>query len=136
MVSLCARIFQSTKEDNDMTRIKSETLDQKRSIESMTRWVDGSGTPPPDCLLSLSAEPIPIILQKLTLPHSERPLGSTAMLHISGARARLKDMRVGAWTIAPHCSWHYVKSCKGSVEWVPESVDLPENLFVAYFNTL
>ena len=119
-----------------MTRIKSETPNQKRSIESMTRWVDGSGTALPDRLPSLTAEPIPKILQKLTLPHSERPLGSSAMLHISGARARLKDMRIGAWTIAPHCSWHYVKSCKGSVEWVPESVDLPENLFVPYSNTL
>ena len=79
-----------------MTRIKSETPNQKRSIESMTRWVDGTGTLPPDWLPSLTAEPIPTILQELSLPHPERPLGSTAMLHISGARARLKDMRIGA----------------------------------------
>jgi hypothetical protein len=50
MISMCARILQSTKEDNDMTPIKSETLNQKRSIASMTHWVDGTGTPPPDRL--------------------------------------------------------------------------------------
>jgi hypothetical protein len=136
ITSLCARILQSTKEDNDMTRIKSETLNQERSIESMIRWVDGTGTRPLDRLPDLTAEPIPTILQKLTLPHSERPLGSTAMLHISGARARLKDMRVGAWTIAPHCEWRYIKAPTGSVEWVPKSLDLPGNLFVPYTNAL
>ncbi len=119
-----------------MTRIKSETPNQKRSIESMTRWVDGTGTPSTDCLPSIAAEPIPKILQELSLPHPERPLGSTAMLHISGARARLKDMRIGAWTIAPHCNWRYVRASEGSVYWVPESVDLPENLFVPYSNAL
>ena len=119
-----------------MTRIKSKTSNQNRSIEIMTRWVNGTGTPPLDRLPDLTAEPIPTILQKLTLPHSERPLGSTAMLHISGARARLKDMRIGAWTIAPHCNWRYVRACEGGVYWVPESVDLPENLFVPYSNAL
>jgi len=117
-----------------MTRIKSETPDQKRSIESMTRWVNGTGTLPPDWLPSLTAEPIPTILQELSLPHPERPLGSAAMLHISGARARLKDMRIGAWTIAPHCNWRYVRAGEGGVYWVPESIDLPENLFVPYSN--
>lgn len=119
-----------------MTRIKPKTSSQKRSIESMTRWVNGTGTPPRDGLPSLTAEPTPTILQELSLPHPERPLGSAAMLHISGARARLKDMRIGAWTIAPHCNWRYVRAGEGSVYWVPESVDLPENLFVPYSNAL
>ena len=136
ITSLCARILQSTKEDNDMTRIKSKTSNQNRSIEIMTRWVNGTGTPPPNWLPSLTAEPIPKILQELSLPHPERPRGSAAMLHISGAKARLKDMRIGAWTIAPHCNWRYVRASEGSVYWVPESVDLPENLFVPYSNAL
>ena len=119
-----------------MTRIKSKTSNQKRSIVSMTRWVDGTGALPLDWLPSLTAEPIPTILQELSLPHPERPRGSTAMLHISGAKARLKDMRIGAWTIAPHCNWRYVRASEGSVYWVPESVDLPENLFVPYSNAL
>ena len=115
-----------------MTRIKPKTSNQKRSIESMTRWVNGTGTPPLDGLPSLTAEPTPTILQEISLPHPERPRGSTAMLHISGARARLKDMRIGAWTIAPHCNWRYVRASEGSVYWVPGSLDLPENLFVPY----
>jgi hypothetical protein len=136
ITSLCARILQSTKEDNDMKHVKSDASKQTRSIESMINWVTGTGATPSGQLPSLIEEPIPKILQEIALPHPKQPLGSTAMLHGSGARARLKDMRVGAWTIAPHCNWRYIKAPTGSVEWIPKSIDLPENLFVPYTNAL
>jgi hypothetical protein len=119
-----------------MKHVKSDAPKQTRSIESMINWVAGTGATPSGQLPSLVEEPIPKILQEIALPHPKQPLGSTAMLHGSGARARLKDMRVGAWTIAPHCNWRYIKAPTGSVEWIPKSIDLPENLFVPYTNAL
>ena len=136
ITSLCARILQSTKEDNDMKHVKSDAPKQTRSIESMINWVTGTDATPSGQLPSLIEEPIPKILYETVLPHPDQPLGSTAMLHGSGARARLKDMRVGAWTIAPHCNWRYIKAPTGSVEWIPNSLDLPRNLFVPYTNTI
>ncbi len=83
-------------------------------------------------LPELDKVPVPEILHDLEFPHPERPLGSSAMLHASGAKHHLGSLRTGAWTIAPHSGWHYVKSPNGKVEWIPNNINLPKSLFVPF----
>jgi hypothetical protein len=46
---------------------------------------------------SLDEVPVPDILNRLSYPHEQRPRGSTAMIDAAGARARLHEVRPGAW---------------------------------------
>jgi hypothetical protein len=53
--------------------------------------------------------PVPDILNRLSSLHEKRPRGSKAMLDAAGARARLRDVRPGAWVISPYIGWKWAK---------------------------
>ena len=97
----------------------------------MIDWINGLGEFIGQ-LPELHKIPVPEILYELEFPHPDRPRGSSAMLHASGARHHLGNLRAGAWTIAPNSGWHYVKTSHGTVEWIPKHICMPKSLFVPF----
>ena len=99
-------------------------------------WIDGrhgsahSPLPPIDVL------PVPEILNRLPYLHEDRPRGSKAMLDAAGARARLRDVRPGAWLISSYSGWKWAKWPSGDVGWLPADVELPEILQVSPRNDI
>jgi hypothetical protein len=146
---LCARMLQSTKEDNVMSRLKIDPLidelahketsagikfkdipdDARHEVE----WIEG-------ChvfnrhLPSLDELPVPRILYQLSALHPDRPRGSRAMLCAHGAKGRLVGLRPGAWTVTPFNDWRYAIFPNGQVGWIPKEMDLPQTLFVPFRN--
>ena len=82
-------------------------------------------------LPSVDVVPVPDILYRLPYPHEDRPLGSKAMLDAAGARAKLRDVRPGAWLISPYSGWKWAKWPSGDVGWLPADVELPATLQVS-----
>jgi len=64
-------------------------------------WIDGRHGSAQSSLPSVDVVPVPDILYRLPYLHEDRPRGSKAMLDAAGARARLRDVRPGAWLISP-----------------------------------
>jgi hypothetical protein len=99
-------------------------------------WIDSrhgsaqSSLPPVDVL------PVPDILYRLPYLHENRPRGSKAMLDAAGARARLRDVRPGAWLISPFSGWKWAKWPSGDVGWLPPDIELPATLKVAARNDM
>jgi hypothetical protein len=97
-------------------------------------WIDGrqgsaqSSLPPVDVL------PVPDILYRLPHLHEDRPRGSKAMLDAAGARARLRDVRPGAWLISPFSGQKWAKWPSGDVGWLPPDIELPATLQVGALN--
>jgi hypothetical protein len=52
------------------------------------------------------------------------------MADAAGAKARLRDVRPGAWLISPYTDWKWARWPNGEVGWVPSDVELPISLRV------
>jgi hypothetical protein len=94
-------------------------------------WIDGRHGSAQPSLPSVDAVPVPDILCGLPYPHETRPRGSKAMLGAAGARARLRNLRSGAWLISPYSGWKWAKWPRGDVGWLPADIELPATLQVA-----
>src|SRR4051794_5969233 len=94
-------------------------------------WMDGRHGSAQATLPSVDVVPVPDVLNTLPFLHEDRPRGSKAMLDAAGARARLCDVRAGAWLISPYSGWKWAKWPSGDVGWLPASVELPAALQVA-----
>jgi hypothetical protein len=79
-------------------------------------------------MLRSSDKPIPLRLARSPSLHEDRPRGSKAMLDAAGARARLRDVRPGAWLISPFTGWKWAKWPSGDVGWLPADIELPATL--------
>jgi len=146
---LCARISQSTKEDNDMSRLKTDSTNNELATKktsagvsfsdvpeharSRVEWIEGCHSFDGQ-LPSFDELPIPAILYQLPILHPDRPRGSRAMICAHGAKGRLIGLRAGAWTVTPMNDWRYAIFPDGDVGWISKEVDLPQALFVNFSN--
>jgi len=64
------------------------------------------------------------------------PRGSKAMIDAAGARARLNEVRPGAWLISPYTGWKWARWPSGDVGWLPSDVKLPPCLRVPARNDI
>jgi len=94
-------------------------------------WIDGRHGSAQSSLPPVDVVPVPDILYTLPSLHEDRPRGSKAMLDAAGARARLRDVRPGAWLISPYSGWKWAKWPSGDVGWLPTDIELPATLQVA-----
>jgi hypothetical protein len=78
--------------------------------------------------------PVPDILYRLPYLLENRPRRSKAMLDVAGAKARLRDVRPGAWLISPYTGWKWAKWPSGDIGWLPADTELPATLRVAARN--
>jgi hypothetical protein len=99
-------------------------------------WIDGRHGSSQRPLLSLDDVPVPDILNKLPYLHERRPRGSTAMIDAAGARARLHEVRPGAWLVSPYTGWKWAKWPSGNVGWLPADIELPPCLRVPARNDI
>jgi hypothetical protein len=99
-------------------------------------WIDGRHGSAQSSLPPVDVAPVPDILYRLPYPHEERPRGSKAMLDAAGARARLRDVRPGAWLISPYSGWKWAKWPNGDVGWLPADIELPTTLQVMVRNDM
>jgi hypothetical protein len=93
-------------------------------------WMDGRHGSAQTRLPRVDVVPIPDILTKMPLLHPSRPRGTKAMIDAAGAKARLRDLRPGAWLISPYTGWKWAKWPSGDVGWLPANVQLPKGLRV------
>src|SRR5262245_46637517 len=94
-------------------------------------WIDGRhGSARTKLLPPVDVVPVPDVLYRLPFLHKDRPTGSTAMLDVAGARARLRDVRPGAWLISPYSGWKWAKWPSREVGWLPANIELPATLQV------
>jgi hypothetical protein len=94
-------------------------------------WIDGRPGWAQAPLPSVDVVPVPDVLNRLPYLHEDRPRGSKAMLDAAGARAKLRDVRPGAWLISPYSGWKWAKWPSGDVGWLPADVELPATLQVS-----
>ena len=99
-------------------------------------WIDGRHGSARATLPSVAVVPVPEILNALPYPHENRPRGSKAMIDVAGARARLRDVRSGAWLISPYTGWKWAKWPSGDVGWLPADVEMPAALHVSARNDI
>lgn len=99
-------------------------------------WMDGRHGPAKTPLPSVDLLAVPDVLNRLPSLHENRPRGSTAMIDAAGARARLRDVRPGAWLISPYTGWKWAKWPSGEVGWLPADVELPATLQVSTRNDI
>jgi hypothetical protein len=99
-------------------------------------WIDRRLGSAQSSLPPVDAVPVPHILHRLPHLHAGRPRGSKAMLDAAGARARLRDMRPGAWLISPFTGWKWAKWPSGDVGWLPADVEMPAILQVMARNDI
>ena len=99
-------------------------------------WMDGRHGSAQQPLPSVDVEPVPDILYSLPYLHEHRPRGSKAMLDAAGARARLRDVRPGAWLISPFSGQKWAKWPSGEAGWLPADVELPAALQVVARNDI
>jgi hypothetical protein len=79
---------------------------------------------------------LPGVLNTLPYLHEQRSRGSKAMLDAAGARARLRDVRPGAWLISPYTGWKWAKWPNGEVGWLPLEIEMPKSLRVPSLNDI
>jgi hypothetical protein len=99
-------------------------------------WIDGRHGSAQSSLPSVEVAPVPDILHRLPYLHEDRPRGSKAMLDAAGARARLRDVRPGAWLISPYTGQKWAKWPSGDVGWLPADIELPAVLQVVPLNAI
>jgi hypothetical protein len=99
-------------------------------------WMDGRHGSAQSTLPPVDVVPVPDILHRLPYLHEDRPRGSRAMLDAAGARARLRDVRPGAWLISPYTGWKWAKWPSGDVGWLPKDIELPVTLRVMARNDI
>lgn len=100
-------------------------------------WMDGRhGSATQSSLPPVDVVPVPDILYRLPYLHEDRPRGSRAMIDAAGARARLRDVRPGAWLISPYTAWKWAKWPSGDVGWLPKDIELPVTLRVMARNDI
>jgi hypothetical protein len=99
-------------------------------------WIDGRQGSAQSSLPPVDVVPVPDILSRLPYLHENRPRGSKAMLDAAGAKARLRDVRAGAWLISPYTGWKWAKWPSGDVGWLPADTELPSTLRVAALNDM
>src|SRR6516164_11718423 len=93
-------------------------------------WIDGRYGSAQTSLPPVDVVPVPAVLHRLPYLHEDRPTGSKAMLDVAGARARLRDVRPGAWLISPYSGWKWAKWPNGEVGWLSAETELPATLQV------
>jgi hypothetical protein len=89
-------------------------------------WMEGRLGPAQASLPTVEVEPVPEILYWLPHFHPVRPRGSKPMLDCAGAKARLRDMRPGAWLVSPFTGWKWAKWPGSEVGWLPAEAQLPD----------
>ena len=99
-------------------------------------WMDGRHGSAQTALPGPDLVPVPEILTVLPPLHDNRPRGSKAMIDAHGARARLRDVRPGAWLISPYTGEKWAKWPSGDIGWVPRDIDLPKSLQVPSRNDI
>jgi hypothetical protein len=99
-------------------------------------WMDGRHGSAQTALPSLDIVPVPDVLKKQYPRERLQPGGTKAMIDAAGARARLRDLRPGAWLISPYTGWKWAKWPNGEVGSVPADVDLPTSLQVPSRNDI
>ena len=99
-------------------------------------WIDGRHGSAQSSLPSVDVVQVPDILYRLPYLHENRPRGSKAMLDAAGARARLRDLRPGAWLVSPYSGWKWAKWPSGDVGWLPADIELPATLQVEARNDM
>ena len=97
-------------------------------------WMDGRHGSAQSPLPPVDVVPVPDALHTLPYLHENRPRGSKAMLDAAGARARLHDVRPGAWLTSPYTGWKWAKWPNGDVGWLPADVEMPAALQVSARN--
>src|SRR5258705_12338114 len=97
-------------------------------------WIDGRRGSAQSSLPPIDVVPVPDILYSLPSLHENRPRGSKAMLDAAGARARLRDVRPGAWLISSFSGQKWAKWPSGDVGWLPPDIELPATLQVGALN--
>lgn len=97
-------------------------------------WIDGRHGPAQSSLPPVHLVLVPDILNSLPYLHEDRPRGSKAMLDAAGAKARLRDVRPGAWLISPFTGQKWAKWPSGEIGWLPKDVELPAILQVTASN--
>jgi hypothetical protein len=88
-------------------------------------WIDGRHGSAQSSLPPVDVVPVPDLLYRLPYLHESRPRGSKAMLDAAGARARLRDLRPGAWLVSPYSGWKWAKWPSGDVDWLPADIEWP-----------
>jgi hypothetical protein len=99
-------------------------------------WIDCRHGSAQSALPPVNVVPVPDILYRLPYLHEDRPRGSKAMLDAAGARARLRDVRPGAWLISPFTGCKWAKWPSGDVGWLPADIELPATLQVVPLNNI
>jgi hypothetical protein len=113
-----------------LCRLRGRSVERRPEFaRHHVEWMDGrlgSSQQP----LPFDEVPVPDILNRLPYLHEQRPRGSKAMINAAGARARLHEVRPGAWPISPFTGWKWGKWPSGDVGWLPSDVKLPPCLRV------
>ena len=122
--------------DEDLTSAGIPWSEVPEFAQRQVAWMDGRHGPASDRLPSLDVVPVPGALNRLPHLHEQRPRGSKAMLDAAGARARLRDVRPGAWLISPYTGWKWAKWPNGEVGWLPAEIEMPKSLRVPSLNDI
>jgi hypothetical protein len=126
----------SMTDDKDLTSAGVPWSEVPEFARHQVEWMDGRHGSSQWLLPSLDEVPVPEVLNGLPYLHEQRPRGSKAMIDFAGARARLHDVRPGAWLISPYTAWQWAKWPSGDVGWLPSDVKLPPCLRVAARNDI
>ena len=118
------------KEDKDRTSAGTRWEDVPEHARHHVEWIDGRHGEAKSVVPDLESFPVPTALLELPQLHPDRTRGSKAMLDAHGARARLAEVRAGAWLISPFTGCKWAKWPGGGVGWVPKETELPEVLRV------
>ena len=118
------------KRDKDRTSAGVKWSNVPEHARHDVEWIEGRHGPSDAELPDCEAVPVPIALLELPELHPDRPRGSKAMLDAHGARARLAEVRAGAWLISSFTGCKWAKWPGGGVGWVPKTTEFPEALRV------
>jgi hypothetical protein len=118
----------------DLTSADVPWSDVPEAARPYVAWMDGRHGSAKWPLPPVELVPVPDILNTLPYLHEDRPRGSKAMLDAAGARARLRDVRPGAWLVSPYSGWKWAKWPSGDVGWLPADVQLPPILQIPASN--
>jgi hypothetical protein len=123
-------------EDDDRTSAGVPCSEVPEDVRHKVAWFEGRHGSALTPLPTIDSVPVPGILNKLPRLHEKRPRGSKAMLDASGAEARLRNVRPGAWLISPLTGWKWAKWPNGEVGWLPADIELPATLRVPARNDI
>ena len=111
---------------NDM-RIEGFSITEERAMALAREAL--AQDPPPGSVRSF------LDIKKIVTGNSHELLLS-GRIDAAGARARLRDVRPGAWLISPFSGWKWAKWPSGDVGWLPTDIELPATLQVMARNDM